>query len=449
MGAVGVGIGVQSLASTWIPDLYSSAVEQVCQTVWGQTTFMLGTQIVANFPATRSVGLVALGAMLGVNVALGGKKLNDNKFALTPEDPLPEDELEAAQPESPRSNEEFRGGRFQPFSWSLGDVVPTVLKVAGAAGCIFTWFRFQNPLAGGLALWGAAYWVSEPLGQFSADDLRERVKKEEQASRSAKESPRPGVSQLQSFFWRRVQTGAATASYVLNALLMIPWGKPHTAARRSQLWITGLSMGFFGGFLHRIQWEELRGPIDQIPALKPRYPEIENRVFKIWERVWPALVHGAVAAYVASQWVSSNVKLMDKVAVGAMYAGYLYAAVKGWLIERYWDQERRCVRSVPSRWDRFVDGRVVSQILPRIAGINPIHFYYAMEMAMPLRTGQELGTFEQVLRGAALFCYGKGTATEFEQTRSEKRGSLFFSPMMLFMNGVLTMSLFAAGASDE
>lgn len=416
LSSIGIGCGFQAIVSTFIPDAYTSRVQQVFQTVFGQTALFLISQLVVNFPETETASLAIIGAMLGVNLAIWGKQFIDSRFGLS--DSTPPEAIETT------------GAKLQCFSFSPLAGVHYPLKIIAAVGCLMTWMKSTDPVIQGLASFGACYYAIEPLAQRALSAVDRQIAKTKRAAQD-------GISHLQHSYWRLLKVSVNTLSYLMIPIAMVPWDEPRTTARSLQLWATGFFIGLCDGFLFRTQEKELRKTnIDQIAALKSRTP-VQSTAFRVWRVAWPILIFGSITTFVISQ-LMSNESDIDKIAMGTMYLGYLYACAKSLAIGQYWNLQKRCEKLHLTLWDRWVDGRVVSQILPRIAAINPIYVYYALTNSIAMHGDQHLKTSYKILLCLAWFFYGKGMGTEFEQTWGENRGTIFRFPTMLFVNAILT-----------
>jgi hypothetical protein len=433
---IGVGVGIQALVSTCVDDKYTSRVQQVSQSVMSASILFLIAQAAANFPVLQTTTYATIGVMLGVNLAVLAKHLIDRRFGL---------QVDYA----PASALKTSGAKFQCLNFSEpAKKTHYYLKVAAAATCLAVGLLCPvSPLVQGLLLWGAGYYVAEPVSQFMLGWVDRRIDAVK-ANQTEEEMPK-------SSNWQVFKTVLTTVSYVAIPAILYPylgWGNnPRTAVRIARLWTIGLGTGLFDGFLYRTQENELRKKnIDQISALKPRIP-VEHRAFKVWKAVWPKLIFASVTAFVVSQWVANCISPSDKRTMAAFYTGYSYATAKGFLISRYWDLKTRAAKESVTLGDRIVDGRVVSQIIPRVAflGVNAIYLYYALTNSIALHSGQDLDTELKALTYTAWLLYGKAMATEFHQTVTDWQGTVFRFPTMLFINSLLTLVPIFEGTQHE
>ncbi|HSX11211.1 MAG TPA: hypothetical protein VLF94_05815 [Chlamydiales bacterium] len=401
LSTVGAGIGLQSLVNLCTENGYASRVQQFSQSVAGGNTLYLVSQLAINNIIAKGPGIVVGGCMLGANAALWAKQLIDKRFGLQVDD-------------APSNALENKGPKLQCFTFSLRSKVHCPLKWVTAAACALACIRYKDsPDYRGLAAWGASYFAFEPVGQFG-------VKVADLGAQRG---------------WRIFKTCINTFSYVAVPCLLFPWDKQGTTRAFVQLSVVGAFMGLFGGFLYRTQENELRKTdIDLISALKSR-PPVENLAFKVWRISWPVLIFASTTAFTISQWASGKVE--DRLAMGTMYAGYLYTFAKALAINRYWNLDSRCKKQHLTLWDRFVDGRVVSQIIPRMVGINPVHLSYALTNSIPMQSGQSLDFPHQILYCFAWFCLGKGMASEFVQTMGDNQGTAVRSTTMLFISAMM------------
>lgn len=432
LSTIAAGMGVQAFVQAVVPDEYMSRVQQVSETVFGQSTLFLLSQLAANASKlgldfiTMQAGVSAgIGVMLGMNLAIMGKQWIDSRFGIR-EFNLPD----KAEP----------GAKFQCAMFSEPmKKAHYVFKAIAVAGCATGWglsVEAGNTVLQGIMSWGTCYYATEPVAQAALAAIDRRIR----ATDEGAEGAYLGVRFKKKAALIRFRTAVNTLSYLAIPATLVPWGKPRTTAYMQQLWATAIPIGLFSGFLFRSQENELRKTsIDKITALKPR-TQVENRAFRVWKVVWPTLIFLGMTAFVIGQWVDPKMDVQDKLTMAAFYLGYLFETAKDLYIDRYWNVEDRASQTRVDWKDQVKDGLVISQILPRSGGINPIYLFSILTSSIALHSGQELDPLHQVLNKLAWFIYGKMIQNEFYQTMGERQGLRSRAPTVFYLNAIMTMA---------
>lgn len=314
-----------------------------------------------------------------------------------------------------------------------------MLKGGVAIGLGTAHFFIDDPVFKGLSSFFSTFYGSQVGGERLIDWIDSQIEKRDSATGTR---------------FRKFKTALTTTSYVAQPLSLIPWNAaPGTVDRMNELFLVGLSAGFFSGASEHAEMRRIEQipieDLEEFTKLKapgnpdPRAPKMERYkhvAYRVWVYAVPVVSITGLTGFAIWQEAASLTTTDSKIAMGSIWVGFVgsYAFCK-W-IDANWDRKKR---------HPIKDNAMMALwASPRILGINPILIFYAGTNVVPL-DGSEIAEQSPYHRGvifASWLAYSAAWAREEYIESSEYIGNMDVKfPQQLVVNGAMTTYLSIKG----
>jgi len=406
ISSFGIGFSAESLFESFIPRRHLVTVQRVAMTVLGQMSLFMLTQVYENSESTsvKTAMVDTIIGFLGANAFMYIKQFYLNRPNRV--------ESHVVQ----RQN----GERFQGIFLSSAPFFAAKVGLSGL--CAYGAFTIEDYVYKTLSAFGATFFASEVVGNLTSKFFDRKIK-ETDSDRGTR--------------WRTVKNIFIFLGAIAIPASLIPWkGEALSTKRQAQLPFIGGVLGFFQGIWNGALRRKFRHvPIEELQEMQKAGPSNENsrfwrKLYNIYQVAVPTVFISGLTAFFAWQigWdLGDDQDAKD--AFTSLFVGFLGAFGIGTFFDRTWDPKVR---------NKAKDFMELFLVIPTALGCSIAFFYSIFTNAINMADRGMTREYKW-LQNVAWGSYGVAMALELIKTSGKRVGALLIPPLLVFVNGSLTL----------